>query len=144
MATKFSEIYERTIFRITDSGLLKISADARETLFEKMLLSAANDFRLSCVKNLNNYSLEEKQFNEDLDDEIIEILALGISYYWVNRQTLNNELLRNVLYGKDYSTYSPANLLKEAHSLRDTLKREFFGQINAYSIRNGNLKSTST
>jgi len=74
-----------------------------------------------------------QQFNQDLDDEIIEILAIGEIYYWLSPKVLNTENLKNALNTKDFQQSSLANLLKELQSLRDSLYKEFKQNIINYS-----------
>lgn len=133
MGTSFKEIYERAIFRFSDYEILKQKVKDREDILEKYLISAKTDFTHACDIDLScDYT--SKEFVEDLGDEIIEILALGISYYWLSYQALNSKALKNVLNSKDYYYYSPANLLKEVQTLRRTVRDEFNGKMRKYSF----------
>lgn len=82
--------------------------------------------------------MQSQQFRAQLTSEMIEILAVGVAYYWVSAQVYNSKLLRNKIYSSDYNTYSPANLLKEAQALQKTLREEQLGMIKTYSFRNAN------
>lgn len=139
MPTKFSEIYERAIFKFTDYSFLNEITDFKEALLQKYLLAAVADFRHSCTVDLNDYDLELEQFNTELDNEIIEILSWGIAYYWISAKALNSELLRNTIHNKDYTSYSPANLLKEIQSLRGVVEQEFRGRVRTYSFRHSDI-----
>lgn len=139
MPTKFSEIYERAIFKFTDYSFLNEITDFKEALLQKYLLAAVADFQHSCTVDLNDYDLELEQFNTELDNEIIEILSWGIAYYWISAKALNSELLRNTIHNKDYTSYSPANLLKEIQSLRGAVEQEFRGRVRTYSFRHGDI-----
>ena len=144
MATPFTDIYERAIFRFADYEFLKQDIETREGVLEKYLLSAKTEFQRVCKTDLGDYNLELKQFNQDLDDEVIEILSLGIAFYWISYKTLNSELLRNVLNSKDYYYYSPANLLKEVQTLRKTLRDEFNGRMRQHSYNNNTIGTLKT
>ena len=76
MATQFTDIYARAIFRFADYKFLEQDVDVREGVLEKYLISAKTEFQRICKVNLDDYDLETKQFNHDLGDEEIEILAL--------------------------------------------------------------------
>ena len=141
MATPFTDIYARAIFRFADYEFLKQDIETREGVLEKYLMSAKTEFQRVCKTDLGDYDLELKQFNQTLDDEIIEILSLGIAFNWLSYRALNSELLKNVLNSKDYYYYSPANLLKEVQTLRKTLRDEFNSKMRQYSY-NGNTIST--
>ena len=141
MATPFTDIYARAIFRFADYEFLKQDIETREGVLEKHLISAKTEFQRVCKTDLGDYDLELKQFNQNLDDEVIEILSLGIAFYWLSYKALNSELLKNVLNSKDYYYYSPANLLKEVQTLRKTLRSEFNSKMRQHSY-NENTIST--
>ena len=140
MPTKFEEIYGRALFKFTDYSFLNpCCTDMKEAVLQKYLLSSIVDFQHSCKENLNDYDLEKEQFNVELDNEIIEILSLGIPFHWLSAQALNRQHLKNMIHNKDYTSYSPANLLKEIRTLRDEIEKEYRGRINTYSFRYGSF-----
>ena len=144
MATPFTDIYARAIFRFADYKFLEQDIDVREGVLEKYLISAKTEFQRICKVDLGDYDLTLKQFNNDLGDEEIEILALGVAFYWVSYKTMNSELLKNVLNSKDYYYYSPANLLKEVQTLRKTIRGEFDSRMRKYSYFDNTLSTLKT
>ena len=139
MATPFTDIYARAIFRFADYEFLQQNIKTREGVLEKYLISAKTEFQRVCKTDLGDYDLELKQFNQTLDDEVIEILSLGIAFYWLSYKALNSELLKNVLNSKDYYYYSPANLLKEVQTLRKTLRNEFNSKMRQHSYNDSTI-----
>lgn len=140
MATPFSEIFDRAIFKFADYSFRDdLTPEERDKVLVRYLISAKTDFAPTCLVDLNDYDLVTQQFNQTLDDEIIEILSVGVAYYWLSYKTLNSRLLKNNLVSKDYHYYSPANLLKEIQTLRQTLGREFKKKIIDYSFEHSNL-----
>lgn len=144
MPTPFTDIYTRAIFRFADYDFLKKDIQAREDVLERYLMAAITDFYRVCTVNLLDYDTELKQFNEELNDEIIEILALGISFYWLSYKALDSKALKNVLNSKDYYYYSPANLLKEVQTLRETVRREFQSRMRKYSYNDNEIETLKT
>lgn len=145
MGTKFREIYDRAIFKFTDYTFLSTISDFKEALLQKYLLSSIVDFQHACQDiDITDYDLCEEKFNQDLTDEVKEILALGIAFHWLSSQALSRELMKNRIYNSDYTSYSPANLLKEVQTLRDTIEGEYRGKINTYSYRFGGIENLST
>jgi len=138
MATTFREIYNRALFRFADHKFLEYDVEIKEAVLERYLISAKTEFEDICRVNLNDYNKETKQFNQDLDDKIIEILSLGIAYYWLSFKTLDSELVKNVLNSRDYYYYSPGNLLKEVQTLRETVRNEFYSAMREYSYSQQN------
>lgn len=141
MYTPFSEIHQIALAKISDYDILKISDGDREVSLDSYLLSAQIDFQKVCKIDLLDKNVTLRQYNNELTDEIKEILATGEVYYWISPKVVNTELLKNSLSTKDFSTYSPANLLKEMQSLRTSLKSEFKQKIVDYSYRNGDISS---
>ena len=141
MGTKFSEIYDRAVFKFTDYTFITAITDFKEAVMQKYLLSASVDFQPVCDMDLTQYDLEQEAFNVVLGNEEIEILSLGIAYYWLSSQVMNRELLKNRIHNKDYTVYSPANLLKELVSLRDTIDSDYKGRINTYSYRHSDIEN---
>lgn len=139
MPTKFTDIYDRAIFKFTDYTFLNIISDFKEAVLQNYLLSAVVDFQPICRYDLSKYDLEKCEFEESLGLEEIDILALGIAVYWLSGQSLNKELLKNRVYSTGYNGFSPANLLKEIHSLKSDLEMDYWGKMNLYSVRYGSI-----
>ena len=144
MPTSFSSIYDRAVFKFTDYTFLTTAADIKKDVLWRYLQSAIVDFTPIYQENGLAYDAEKQEFDADLPDEVQEILALGIAYYWLSGQVLTRSLLKNILHNKDYTSYSPANLLKEVQSLKDGLGNEYRGKINTYSVRHGNIQELKT
>lgn len=141
MATPFTDIYARAIFRFADYDVLNMMIQDREDVLENYLFSAKTDFLRTCEVDLADCDYDLKQFNHDLDDEVIEILAAGISYYWLSYKALDSKALKNVLNSKDYYYYSPANLLKEVQTLRKTVRDEFNGKMRQYTYNHNDVST---
>ncbi len=139
MNTSFSDIYEKAVFKISAYDFLDKDKSMREAVLEKYLDSARVDFQPSCDINLSDRDIENKQFNNELSEEIQEILALGVAFYWLSAKTIRSDLLKNTIYHKDYTTFSPANLLKEIQTLRKEIKKEFKSKVREYGYKNSSL-----
>lgn len=141
MATPFSEIYERAVLKFSDYDFLKLSESEREYILEKYLMSAQADFEKMCRIDLSQIDTDYKEYKVDLDNEVIEILALGIAYYWVSSKVLDSTNLSNSLSVKDYSFFSPANLLREMTEFRNSLYKEYRRKMIEYTYYAGNIAS---
>ena len=139
MATPFADIYERAIFKFADRNLLKLTDDEKEQVLEKYLFSAQVRFANVCRIDLSDRNDEKKQYNNTLDEASVEILALGVAYYWLRARVMRVELMKNNLSTKDFTVFSNANLLKEVRTTCDTVYKEWIGLMNDYSFRNGDI-----
>ena len=139
LATSFVDIYDRAIFRFSDYDFMRVDIQAREDILEKYLFSAIADFSRVCKSGTLDYDLDEKSFINTLDDEMIEILSLGLDYYWFSSKVQNSELLRNSMSTKDYTFFSPANLMRELRNVRNDLKNEFKSAVTIYGYNHGDF-----
>ena len=143
MATPYVHVIDRAQFRVMDYDVLKRTFQEQYDLMYKFMLSAIADFAPYCLINLDDRNDDLAQFNQDLDNEVMEILALGVAYYWMSSRALNSELLYNRLSTKEYSYFSPANLLREVQTLRDSVQQEFHGAIIRYTYLHGDIVNPS-
>ena len=139
MSTEYSVIYDAAVSRFSDYDFLPLNEEGREDILLRYLRSAISDFNRICQYDLSKRDDDEMEFEDDLDTESIEVLALGVAYYWCSSKVLNSELFRNVLNTKDYSFFSPGSLLNNLRLLRDSLREEFHSRMIAYSYDHGNI-----
>lgn len=140
MATPYTEIYERFVSKVSDYDILQFDRMDREDLLFPHLKSAIVKFKKICKIDLLDRDEDLKQFNNDLDDDVVDILAIGMVYYWVTPYVMNTDNLKNVLNTKDFNMYSPANLLEKLNQLRDIARKDFRRSITDYSYDNGDLQ----
>lgn len=141
MATSFSDIYNRAIFRFSDYNFLILDINDREDILEKYLYSAQADFQNVCRLDLSDIDDDNKQYNITLDDECIEILSLGIAFYWLSSHVLSSEYLKVKLSTKEFSFTSVGSLLGELETLRTSLGKELQRKIIIYSYSGGDISS---
>lgn len=116
-----------------------MSDDEVHEVMTAFLYSAVADFAPICLDDLHDVDETLAQFNADLDMEVQEILALGIAFHWTSARILDQELLRNSMSTKDYTYFSPANLLRESQTLRETLRKEYNNRMIQYSYHHGDI-----
>ena len=143
MATPYSKIHEVAIRKFSDYGLLDFQPSDRENILTGFLKSAVVDFQRLCHMDLSDRDDKLAQFNQDLDDEIIEILATGEAYYWVKPFVSNNENFYNLMNAGDYSFFSPANLLSKLIEIHEKLEKEFRRKMILYSYRIADISGLS-
>ena len=117
--TPFSYIYKSFTNKISDSSLVKLTEDELNTLLETYLVNACTHFKI-CSSDLSKSNRDSvlKQFNTELTEEEIEIIASLMVVEWLKPQVLSGNLLKMSLGDKDFKTYSPANQLKELKDLK--------------------------
>lgn len=141
MGTPFSDIYVGASFRFTDYEMLEMDFSQRFQILSQYLKMAEADFAQICPFDLNNKNYDEGCYNDVLDPETVEILSLGVAYYWLSRKLMDSDLFINPMSTKEYSYFSDANMLKAMHILKSDIFKEYKQKIIDYSYYNGGISS---
>lgn len=133
--TAYTTIYNSFLDKVNDYDLADIAAELAQTSMRGWLNQAVVRFLESCKKDLTQ--TEEGGFTEDLDLMEIDILTEGMVEAWLKPIRNNLDLLRNALSTKDFTTFSPANLLDKVNDTYSMAHANFLSRIKEYSfIRN--------
>lgn len=143
MATKYDAVYQKFLSRISDYDFLEFDVSTQYAIMKDYLTSAAADFNDVCRVNLDDKDDLILQFNEDLTNKEIEILAVGMVCHWLEPKVLSTDNLRNALNTRDYTVFSPAKLFEQIQNTYHTASQQFRFMKNMYSYRNGDLRTFS-
>lgn len=135
MATSFESIYARCRGRIKDYDKEGYTDELFEQAERDLLTLAIDDFSDICVQDLNDYNDELKEFNIDLSRKEQNILSLGMIVHWIEPYIYNSDALRNAMSTKDFTFFSPANLLEKMTDLYRLSQENLRAEMNAYSFR---------
>lgn len=135
MATSFESIYARCRGRIKDYDKEGYTDELFEQAERDLLTLAIDDFSDICVQDLNDYNDELKEFNIDLSRKEQNILSLGMIVHWIEPYIYNSDALRNAMSTKDFTFFSPANLLEKMTDLYKLSQENLRAEMNAYSFR---------
>lgn len=135
MATSFESIYARCRGRIKDYDKEGYTDELFEQAERDLLTLAIDDFSDICVHDLNDYNEELKEFNTDLSRKEQNILSLGMIVHWIEPYIYNSDALRNAMSTKDFTFFSPANLLEKMTDLYKLSQENLRAEMNAYSFR---------
>lgn len=133
--TSYREVFEAFKDKITDPDLLLFSKDLQtETLISYMNKAISKCKRI--VKKTTDLSLRDDailQFQIYICDDVMDILTEWMIVFWLEPYVNNIENLRNALSTKDFSVFSPANLLEKIGD-RYTVARKYARSVmNEYS-----------
>lgn len=122
--------YDERMNEITD-GFLKrtVSNSTFKKVLGDGLASGAND--------------SDRVFDVDIDegalDEIVDIVSEGMVEQWLKPYLYNQENLQNILNTRDYTMYSPAELLLRIGNAHKQSHSNYINLIREYSYNNGDL-----
>lgn len=133
--TAYTTLYNSFLDKVNDYDLADMTEAMAQTSMRGWLNQAVVRFLESCKKDLTQ--TEEGGFSEDLDLMEIDILTEGMVEAWLKPIRNNLDLLRNALSTKDFTTFSPANLLDKVNDTYAMAHANFLSRIKEYSfIRN--------
>lgn len=141
MGTKFEDVYERYRARVRNYDFLDYNSITRDIFQYDLLMMSISDFEDVCKQDLNDKEDELLTFNIELSNREKDILALGMVLHFIEPYVYNTDSLQNALNTKDFSLYSPANLLEKMTDLMTTTEYRLKREINLYSFRNGDISS---
>ena len=139
MATQFTVIYDKALSKMKEYEFFDLNNEQVYDMLFPLLESAEADFDRICTLPLNEKGEDGLSYNANLSIEEIEILALGIVCHWATSYVADADKWRNALGTKDFSVFSPANLLNVTASTRDNFFLEYRDKINCYSYLHGDL-----
>lgn len=132
--------------KITEFDLLDIAPEQRDEIVAGYMRRAVAHFKHICHVDLTacenkeerRYDTDENFTDEDVD-ELVDIVSEGMVVQWLKPYIYKQELLENVLNTRDYSTYSPANLLFRVRETYQKAQSDYTQMMREYSYNHGDL-----
>ena len=137
MATEFDTVYGAFLSKVSDFDLADMTEADAKAVMNDLLKQAVGKFSESCKKDLAD--VDTTGFVADLTEFEIDIISELMVEAWYKPRVNNLDLLRNKLSTKDFTTFSPANLLKEVRETYDLAHKRARSMINEYSFRENNI-----
>jgi len=118
MATPYKEIYERVLPKFKDFDIATMTENEVETILHNYLPSSISSF-YNCKKDLSDRDEILLQFNQNLDNDEIEILSNYMVIVFLDSNYIRvPTILKANLSSSDFNSFSPANFLKELTAMR--------------------------
>lgn len=147
MGVSYDTFTKAFLEKITEYDFVMLSKEISADLVDGYMKRACAQFNRICKYDLSARDDTNRVFNinipnEDID-EIIDIVSEGMIVQWLKPYTYKSENLENVLNTKDYTTYSPAELLLRVSNAYKMAQRDFRNMRVDYSYNHGDLGSLS-
>lgn len=141
MATPYSKIYEAFIFKVKAYDLLMLLEEDREDVLYIYMTSVCRKVFKTVMPyvDLSDRNEDTKEFNNDIDDDVIDIIAECMITEWLKPQMYSDELLESRLNTKDFTEYSPAKLIEQMRYVYEMSKKESNVIINNYTFSHGDI-----
>ena len=140
--TTYETVFNEFKDKITDPDLITFAED----LQTEMLTAYMNKAISKCnriVKGVVDLSMRDNDnatFNMEVPFEVIDIITEWMTVFWLQPYVNNIENLRNNLSTKDFSFFSPANLLEKIGDRYDTSYKRARSITNEYSYIIADMK----
>ena len=130
MATPYEKVYGRFLNKCSDFNLADLDDHTLNEMMKDWLDSAIIRTRTSSDLSARDDEVEE--FENDLSDQDIELLAMGMVLAWLDQRIQSTEYTNLFIGGKEQKFHSPSQQLTELRNLRADIVREM-QQIHCYS-----------
>ena len=139
--TNYEEVFAEFKDKITDPDLITFAEDLQtEILVAYMKKAISKCKRVVKTVDLGNRDDELMVFGDELPDEVMDIITEWMTVFWLQPFVNNIENLRNNLSTKDFSVFSPANLLEKIGDRYDTSYKRARSIMNEYSYIISDMK----
>jgi hypothetical protein len=131
------KIHSYDLFEMSDE-------DSREEILDDYVRTACQQFNKICRYDLittaqeSNRELAADIAAKDLG-EIVDIVSEGMVVLWMKPYVNRQELLENLLNTRDFTTYSPGELLYRVGNAYKTAESNFIRRMREYSYDHGDL-----
>lgn len=130
--------------KVTEFELSALTDSARQEIVDGYMKRAISAFKKICKYDFTTTSDDAlREFDLTIDDnaldEIIDIVSEGMVVQWLKPYVYKQELLENVLNTRDFTTYSPAELLLRVGNAYAKAQKDYTQMIREYSYNNGDL-----
>lgn len=130
--------------KVTELDFVSMRAFERSSMVDGYMKRAIASF-----KRLSQYDLSTtgddiiREFEVDIPaedlDELADIISEGMLVQWMKPYVYKKESLETVLNTKDFTAYSPAELLMRIGNAYKDAKRDFSNMKKNYSYDHGDL-----
>lgn len=144
MSVSYDLFTDAFLSKITEFEFINLPEDDSTSIVDEYMKRAISAFRRNCLYDLVSTRDDElRAFNVEIrkDDlyEIIDIISDGMVVQWIETYLNKQELYENAISTRDYSLYSPAELLRRVGSAYDRARRNYKQKIYDYSFNHGDL-----
>ena len=137
MATEFDAVYGAFLSKVSDYDLADMVETDAKAIMSDYMKQAIGKFSESCKKDL--MAVTGNSFDADLTYFELDIISELMVEVWCKPRLYNLDLLRNKLSTKDFTTFSPANLLDKIREVYEQAHKRARSMINEYSFRENDI-----
>ena len=144
MSVPYDRFTEAFLSKITEYDFLTLRDYERNNLIDGYMKRAIALFRKICKYDLAGTADDIiREFDIDIPEEdleeIVEIVSEGMLAQWMKAYVYRQESIESVLNTRDFTTYSPAELLLRVGNAYTEVRKLFTNMMREYSYNHGDL-----
>lgn len=143
MGISYDAVADAFLSKITEFEFIQIPEENRTKILDGYMKRAASAFKKICKYDLTAFDDTLREFTDDFAeediDELLEIISEGMLVQWLKPYVYKQELLESALNTKDFTTYSPAELLMRVGNAYAKAQKDYTQMIREYSYNHGDL-----
>ena len=144
MSVPYDKFTEAFLQKVTEYEFIRLSDYERNHLIDGYMKRAIAAFKKVCKYDLTTTADDVvREFDVDIAagdlDEIVEIISEGMLVQWMKPYTYKQENLESVLNTRDFTTYSPSELLMRIGAAYAAARKDFTNMMREYSYNHGDL-----
>lgn len=144
MSVLYDKFTEAFLSKVSEYEFVNLKDFERNGLIDGYMKRAIASFKKICKYDLSTTGDDIiREFDVDIADgdldELTDIISEGMLVQWMKPYTYKQENLENVLNTKDFTTYSPSELIMRIGNAYATAQRNFTNMMREYSYNHGDL-----
>lgn len=144
MAISYDVFAGAFLAKVNEYDFVQMEVSDRREVVDGYLRRAVSEFRKNCGYDLlTTQDSTAREFDVDIAqadlDELVDIISEGMLLQWMKPFVYRQENLENVLNTRDFTSYSPAELLMRIGNAYSEVKKDYTQMIREYSFNHGDL-----
>ena len=144
MSVPYDVFVDSFLAKISEYSFLSLEESDRIAMVDGFMKRALSGFRKNCQYDLFTTGNDDiRMFEVDIPEEdlieLADIVSEGMVVQWLKPYVNKQEILENVLNTKDFTTYSPAELLLRVGNAYAKAQKDYRDMIREYSYNHGDL-----
>ena len=130
--------------KIAEYDFLRMGEEQRTATVDSFLKRSVASFKKVCLYDLTSAADDDiREFDVEIDgddlDDLVDIISEGMVVQWMKPYVYHQENLQNVLNTRDFTTYSPAELLLRIGNAYSKAQKDYTQMVREYSYNHGDL-----
>lgn len=146
MSVPYHKFTDAFLSKVTEFDFIRLSEYERNHLIDGYMKRAIANFKKNCKYDLTTTADDMvREFDVEIEDddldEIVDIVSEGMLVQWMKPYTYKQENLESILNTRDFTTYSPAELLLRISDAYKSAQKIYTNMMREYSYNHGDLTS---